>query len=252
MAKISWKKLEAALREQHATDKEIHAAKNMHFSEGCEDTVYQDTKGIPTLGCGRNMQRRVKPNVIAQMLLNDIATVQLGLARLFDQTWDEWGANELTPAEKMVLEDLLFNLGAPSLKKFRKFLALARELATQRGFDATNQQTLAAMELLDSTYARIDVPRRAIRNALTFATGDVQWLSDRSRPYYRAAAGGGSGVREVSKDLVAMIKWLEVDNCILKERKRARKYPEHYFSSASSAKCRMFELFTEQKNQTVD
>jgi len=68
---------------------------------------------------------------------------------------------KMNSARKAVLIDMCFNMGIKSLLKFKQML-FALEM---------NDFEKASDEILDSDYARIDVPNRAKRNAQIMSKG---------------------------------------------------------------------------------
>lgn len=86
--------------------------------EGCELHPYKDSKGIMTIGVGRNLDDRgITEEEAKVLLLNDIAIVDQELKDNFN-----W-YNGLSEARKAAMIDLAFNMGLPTLKQFRKTLS---------------------------------------------------------------------------------------------------------------------------------
>lgn len=139
---------------------EIPVDKYMQFiepHEGKRNYVYNDTRGIPTIGVGFNLNRknaasilsmfginyqnvlegeRVSDDVIYKIFEEDVKYTigrTKDLVPSFDQQPDEM---------KLVLVDMCFNLGQSGLSKFRKFLAAV----DQRDY------TRAASEMIDSRW----------------------------------------------------------------------------------------------------
>lgn len=106
--------------------------------EGLKLRVYADTRGIPTIGVGRNLRDRGITSAEAMELL--------------DHDLDECEADcllfpwfmPLDDTRKRAVLDLRFNLGATKLRTFVKFLGAMNAL----DFDA------AANELLASQWAQ--------------------------------------------------------------------------------------------------
>lgn len=123
--------------------------------EGVRARIYTDTVGKISGGVGRNLtDRGFTPNEIELMLDNDIA---LAVAEL-DRVAPWW--RKLDDVRQNVLVNMMFNLGAPRLLGFRKFLA-----AVQAG-----DWPRAAAEMMDSTWAK-QVKSRANRLANEMLTG---------------------------------------------------------------------------------
>ena len=118
---------------------------------------YPDTTGHLTIGVGRNLDTiGVTRDEALYLLDNDIARVHVE-AR---QAWP-WVA-ALDPVRQAVLLNMLFNLGLPRLKTFRRFLAALEAGEYQR----------AADEMLASRWAK-QVGDRAQRLAQQMHTGEI-------------------------------------------------------------------------------
>jgi len=121
--------------------------------EGYRARIYKDTKGNLTGGYGARFELGEEyPKEIWE--------------RMFDfeywrseQDYDKLNLN-LDPIRKLVIIDLIFNMGLPSVQKFHKMLFALRQ----------SNYSSAKFHLLDSKYAK-DVPSRAIRNANILETG---------------------------------------------------------------------------------
>lgn len=126
--------------------------------EGRRARIYQDTATPPrwTGGVGRNLSDKgFHQDEIDLMLKNDIAEAVAELDRVVP--W--WRC--LNDARQNVLANMMFNLGAPRLMGFRKFLAYAE----------AGRYDAAAGEMLDSTWAR-QVGARALRLADLMRKGE--------------------------------------------------------------------------------
>jgi lysozyme len=125
--------------------------------EGCKLKVYKDTKGILTIGVGRNLEGNGISLEEAQYLLaNDIRNVQAACTANFSFF------KALDEVRQGVLVNMGF-MGVEKLKQFHKMLA---------AIEAGDWQT-AAKEMLDSKYAT-DVGDRAKRLAQQLITGEWQ------------------------------------------------------------------------------
>ena len=99
-----------------------------------------------TIGWGRNIEDIGISEKEADYLLgNDIAQIVSDLS-IHIATWEE-----LSKARKEVFIDMCYNLGLPRFLKFKKMLA-----ALEKGDVAE-----VATQMMDSKWARDDVPRRA-------------------------------------------------------------------------------------------
>tara|TARA_R110000744_G_scaffold105351_2_gene201306 strand:- start:1248 stop:1691 length:444 start_codon:yes stop_codon:yes gene_type:complete len=117
--------------------------------EGLKLKPYKCTAGKTTIGIGRNLDDMGISEDEALILLdNDIKNVLEEVMALFP-----W-VDDLPPRASMVVIDLGFNMGVPTLSTFRNML----ECLKQKDWDG------AAKNLLDSKYAK-QVGRRAIYNA---------------------------------------------------------------------------------------
>lgn len=124
--------------------------------EGKRSRIYTDTVGKITVGVGRNLSDRpFSDDEIELMLENDIALAAKELDRVFP--W--W--KKLNDARQNVMANLMFNLGAPRLMGFKKFLMYAE----------VGRYDAAAGEMLDSLWAK-QVGARATRLADLMRKGE--------------------------------------------------------------------------------
>lgn len=115
--------------------------------EGLRLRIYPDTKGIPTIGIGRNLLKGISREEAYHLANNDIEDASADLDRAIP--W--W--SKLDEVRQRALVNLCFNMGIARLLGFHKMLA-----ALQSADFAA-----AARELLDSTW-KIDVgPERSGR-----------------------------------------------------------------------------------------
>lgn len=106
--------------------------------EGLRLKPYQDTVGKTTIGYGRNLDDRgISEDEAGFMLDNDIDQVVAELERmpLF---------LSLNPVRQVVLANMAFNMGVPTLLEFRRMLGALAEQHWDR----------AAREMMDSKWAR--------------------------------------------------------------------------------------------------
>lgn len=90
--------------------------------EGVVYSLYNDSAGKQTIGCGRNLtDGRIYHNEVELMLDNDIKIAHAGLekGRITDiDIGDIY--RKIDPLRKIVLRNMCFNLGFPRLSKFVK------------------------------------------------------------------------------------------------------------------------------------
>jgi len=124
-----------------------HAAlkKSLRQHEGVKPMMYTDTVGIPTIGVGHNLQRPISVLAIEQILTDDITECITELDRAFPK-WRDHDDNR-----QNVLVEMMFNLGAVRLAKFKRFWA---------AMDAKDYST-AAVEMQMSAWRR-QVGQRAV------------------------------------------------------------------------------------------
>lgn len=126
--------------------------------EGKRLKVYKDTKGILTIGVGRNLEDKgISDAESENMLWNDLKDVALGIVAALP--WSQ----KLDPVRFGVLKNMAFNMGVHGLLEFRQTL-----VKMQAGdWDG------AATEMLNSLWAE-QVGARAQRLALQLRTGEWQ------------------------------------------------------------------------------
>lgn len=124
--------------------------------EGLRLRPYTDTTGHLTIGVGRNLtDRGISRNEALQMLDNDIDDC---IATLEPYTW----FLKCNEARKLVLLDMVFNLGLSGLLGFKQMIH-----ALQIG-----EYKLAASHMLDSKWAT-QVKRRAYELATIMENGEL-------------------------------------------------------------------------------
>lgn len=133
------------------------------LNEGFSSKIYKDTKGIETIGYGRNLRDVGITEVEATLLLkNDIKNAALFVKSLPAFT-------KASPIWKLVLTDMTLNMGIEKLKKFKGMLG-----------HLYNGNTFGALvELIDSNWY-FEVGYRAKRAALAIANSESCWLSETS------------------------------------------------------------------------
>ncbi len=123
--------------------------------EGLRLKPYNDTVGKLTIGVGRNLDDVGITREEALMLLdNDIAKVRREVNRAFP-----WFA-QLNPVRKNVVLNMVFNIGLPRFRQFKKTIAAIKAKDWEE----------AASQMLDSRWAR-QVGRRARELAAMMKTG---------------------------------------------------------------------------------
>lgn len=126
--------------------------------EGIRLELYQCSAGKNTIGYGRNLDDRGIDLQEAEMLLDtDIEIVEKELRANF--SFYEF----LTDPRQEVLLNLCFQLGLPTLLKFRKMLVALQQL----------NYTLAAAEMLDSKWAK-QCSNRAYELSEVMRTGKIE------------------------------------------------------------------------------
>jgi lysozyme len=124
--------------------------------EGLELMPYKCTSGKTTIGVGRNLEDiGITEEEAELLLLNDIGRVKQELEN------DQWYM-DLDPVRKAVIENMSFNLGYPTLKKFQNMIASISE----------GDYETASKEMLDSRWSK-QVGQRSIELAEQMRTG--QW-----------------------------------------------------------------------------
>lgn len=129
--------------------------KALLHDEGFELKAYQDSKGIWTIGVGRNLERlQISKETAEEWLEEDIQRVMQWMARF------PWFA-ELNAVRQNVVVNMGFELGQSRFNGFQKFI----------GFLARQNYQLASSEMMVSKWAQSDSPRRAARLAQEMLTG---------------------------------------------------------------------------------
>jgi len=121
-------------------------------NEGLRLKPYLCTKEKLTIGFGRNLNDRGISKEEAEILLaNDVASAIRDLCVVFGERL----FYDLVVARQMVLIDMVINMGLGRFRGFKNMIQAVKD----KWWDK------AAYEILDSKYAREDVPNRAKRNA---------------------------------------------------------------------------------------
>jgi len=123
--------------------------------EGYRSFPYKDSRGIETIGVGRNLQSvGLHDDEIELMLTNDIEDSWLYLSRY------DWFA-KLDPVRQAALIDMMFNLGPVKFDAFKLMI----EALSKGDWNA------AATEAMHSQWAK-EVHDRAARDAEMLETGE--------------------------------------------------------------------------------
>ena len=125
--------------------------------EGLRLEPYQDSVGVWTVGYGHNCQTKTISKYIAEMLLGEDIRDAFQDCQRFH--WFE----DLDEVREAVVVDMLFNLGLPRFRKFKKFI----------GWMALGEYELASVEMLDSKWAK-QVGKRAIELSHMMKLGEWQ------------------------------------------------------------------------------
>lgn len=131
------------------------AASYIETNEGYRQYVYTDSVGVDTIGIGFNLEEGFTIEECRMILRLRMEKFGNELARRIP-IYLHVGC-----VRKIVLLDMVYNLGITRLLKFKKMLA---------ALDSGDYE-LAAKEMLDSRYAR-QVKGRAKRNAYMMETGE--------------------------------------------------------------------------------
>lgn len=145
-------------------ENEAQLVEELRFDEGVRYVPYRDTKDIPTVGVGHNLQAAPLPAgwsypltdaQVDQLLMQDLANVFSDLNR--DLPW--W--TDLNDVRQRVIANMMFNLGSNKLLGFKNTLAAMRQGAYAD----------AAKGMLNSAWAS-QVGARAQRLAQMMRTGE--------------------------------------------------------------------------------
>jgi len=129
---------------------------SIKLGEGCKLKAYQDSEGIWTIGYGRNLQELTISLWQAEEWLEE------DIEKAFEEAlkFEEFECFDNNKRREDVLVEMVFNMGAPRVREFKKMLAAIR---SRRWDDA-------AAEMLDSKWAK-QVGNRAIRLANKMRAG---------------------------------------------------------------------------------
>lgn len=120
-------------------------AEMLEVDEGRENKVYEDSLGNWTCGVGHLLSKGFPDVVIDLLLLCDMKEARDELYKVFPQL------DDLDEVRKLVLLNMMFNLGTANFLTFKKFLKAMSE----------GNYEEASEEMLDSKWAR-QVKSRAL------------------------------------------------------------------------------------------
>lgn len=123
--------------------------------EGVELMPYKDSEGYLTIGCGRNLDANgITIDEAMIMLDHDIVSAIREAERIP-------GYEKCNDARRAVLVNMTFNMGLPTIMKFRRMIAAIQ----------AERWSEAAGEMLDSKWAK-QVKGRAVELSEMMASGD--------------------------------------------------------------------------------
>lgn len=128
--------------------------KSLELHEGRRNRLYTCTAGKPTVGVGHNLERPISNAAINQILSDDINESIAELDRVFP------GWRNHDDARQNVLLEMMFNLGAPRLRDFKRMWAALQS----KNYDE------AAKEMMHSGWA-VQVGKRAVTLSQIMRTG---------------------------------------------------------------------------------
>lgn len=123
--------------------------------EGIRAKAYLDSKGIPTIGIGHNLQKPISSAAIEQIYADDLAEVFTDLNKFLP--W--W--TSLNLVRQRVLANMCFNMGIGTLLEFRNALGAMK----------AGDWFRASQEMLNSEWAK-QVGARADRLAQMMYAGE--------------------------------------------------------------------------------
>lgn len=130
-------------------------ARDVQQAEGLRLKAYQDSVGVWTIGYGTNLQEvTIDESMAARWLAQKLAQAERELEAF------GWYA-ALSTTRQRALVELVYNMGLTRMLSFVKMLQALRERA----------YTVAAAELVDSTWARQVGPTRSRRLAEMLRNG---------------------------------------------------------------------------------
>lgn len=143
-------------------DAVTNISEQLRRDEGEVLHAYQDKYGYWTIGVGRLIDKTkggsISRSESEMLLANDIASRELAITKALP-----WSLN-IDPVRRAVLTNMAFNMGVEGLLEFRNTLAVLRD----------GNYFGAAKMMLESKWARVDVPERARRLAEQMKSGEWQ------------------------------------------------------------------------------
>ena len=103
------------------------AKKLIRDHEGVRLQYYKDSKGILTIGIGRNLEKGISVEECLFLFENDLVEAEITLGNIF-------GIGIFKESEKRVaaLLDMAFNMGEPKLRKFVKMVQAVKDRDWER------------------------------------------------------------------------------------------------------------------------
>lgn len=96
--------------------------KMLDVDEGCELMPYRDSKGILTIGRGRNLQDNgIRQKEADFMFENDLIDAEADCKKLFGIYWQRFSVNR-----QDVFVNLMYNMGYSRVHGFRRMIAAAK------------------------------------------------------------------------------------------------------------------------------
>ena len=148
----------------------MNLSNNIDFAKKAEGTKrlhngnhapYQCPAGYTTIGYGRNIQTNgISENEAERMLMNDLT----GCVALLESNVKFWDRH--SDARQSVLIDMCFNMGWPTLSRFKNMFAALEQEDYEK----------ASVEMMDSKWYR-QVGIRGRKLVATMKTGDWQEYS---------------------------------------------------------------------------
>lgn len=137
-------------------------AQEIAVEEGFETQSYTDTKGLWTIGIGHLLGKNPRfsnlvwtPTKVMVTFMQDLNS-SIYYTKLQIRVYDQ-----LSPTRQRVLVNMMFNLGPDRFSGFVNTIAAIN----------MHDYNTAYNEMLDSKWARVDVPKRAIRLSQRWISG---------------------------------------------------------------------------------
>lgn len=116
--------------------------------EGFRDSVYNDTSGVPTIGWGHNLHKKLSKNILERIF-------EFDLEEAYSSVYDTVGPISMQDGYRYIaIVDMMFNLGQNKFSEFKKMIEAIKNKDWEK----------AADEALNSRWAR-QVGIRAVNDA---------------------------------------------------------------------------------------